>query len=145
MYNANIESDVLRAKHRLEWLIENKKSFELTQKKPKRSLSQNSYLHLILGWFAIEYGDTLDYVKQEIFKKLVNPEIFKTEFINKKTGEIRDDWRSTANLDTAEMKTAIDRFRNYASKEFGCYLPEPNEREYLEQIEMEMRNFQEWL
>lgn len=145
IYNAKIEFDCIRAKERLDWLIQNKKMFELTQKRPVVSLSQNNYLHLIIGWFAVEYGDTLEYCKQEIFKRQVNPTIFKTEFINRKTGEIRDSWKSINDLDSAEMTTAIERFRNYSSKEFGLYLPQPNEEEFLAEISKQMENFKEWL
>lgn len=145
IYNSSIESDRKRAIERFKWLIGKGKQFELTQKNPVASRSQNNYLHLILGWFAIEYGDTLEYVKQEVFKKLVNPNIFETEFLNKKTGELRKAWRSSEDLDSAELTTAIDRFRNYSSKEFGLYLPEPHEHEHLNEIEKQMKNFEQWI
>lgn len=41
--------------------------------------------------------------------------------------EQKTSWRSTADLDTKELTTAIDRFRNYSSKEAGIYLPEPSD------------------
>lgn len=111
---------------------------ELKQIKPLRTSEQNRYLHLILGWFAIEYGETLEYVKQEFFKKQVNAEIFKTEHTNKKTGEVRLDWKSTAQLNTKELTEAIDRFRTWSSKTAGIYLPSANEESYLKQIIVEM-------
>ena len=111
---------------------------ELKQIKPPRTPNQNRYLHLILGWFAIEYGETLEHVKQEFFKKEVNAEIFKTERTNKKTGEVRLDWKSTADLDTKELTEAIDRFRTWSSKTAGIYLPSANEESYLKQIIVEM-------
>lgn len=145
IYNASIEADRKRAIERFKWLLAKGKMFELTQKKPTISRSQSNYLHLIIGWFAIEYGDTLEHVKQEVFKKEVNPQIFQTEFVNKKTGEERIEWRSINDLDTAEMTTAIDRFRNYSSKEFGLYLPEPHEQDHLLEIEKQMKNFDQWI
>lgn len=145
IYNPKNKIDIQRAETRFKWLIENEKTFELTQKQPKRTNQQNRYLHLILGLFALEYGDTLDYVKLEIFKKIVNPDIFQTEFVNKKTGEIRDEWNSSANLDTAQLTTAIDKFRNYSSREFGLYLPEPHEEAYLAELEKEIENNRQWL
>lgn len=69
----------------------------------------------------------------------MNPDIFKTKFTNEKTGEIRDDWRSVTDLDTKEKTTAIDRFRDYASKEGGIYLPEPNDLVALNYIETEIK------
>lgn len=145
IYNTKLEIDRKRAIERFKWLVSNQKMFELTQKKPFASRSQNNYLHLIIGWFALEYGDTLEEVKREVFKKHVNRDIFITEFVNRKTGEIRDDWRSSEDLDSAEMTTAIDRFRNYSSKEFGLYLPEPHELEHLTEIEKQITNHKEWI
>ncbi|MEC4051129.1 hypothetical protein OX284_016965, partial [Flavobacterium sp. SUN046] len=119
--------------------------FELKEKKPKRSISQNNYLHLILSWYALEYGETLEYVKQEVFKKQINKDIFEYEYINKKTGEIRTEYKSTANLDTGQMTTAINRFRNYASKEAGIYLPEPKDLSELQYIENQIKNNEQYL
>lgn len=141
IYIATNELDIHRARSRLEYLIEKGKTFEIIEKKPKRSLSQNNYLHLILSFFALEYGETLEYVKQEIFKKQVNREIFKTEYINPKTGEVREAWRSTGSLDTKEMTLAIDRFRNFSSKEAGIYLPAPEDMVYLNEIEREIKKY----
>ena len=143
--DAKKEFDVERARTRLEKLIENKSKFELTEKKPVRSVSQNAYLHLIIGWFAIEYGETIDYVKRMIFKKLVNPKIFIFERENKKTGEKRKELRSSADLDSAEMTTAIDRFRDYSSKEFGVYLPEAGEIDFLNEIKTQIENNKNYL
>lgn len=140
IYNSTNKFDVEKAKTRFNWLLENNKTFELTEKRAKRSISQNSYLHLILSWYALEYGETMEYIKQDVFKKEINKDIFQTEYTNKKTGEIRTDWKSTSNIDSKEMTTAIDRFRNYSSKEAGIYLPEPNDMAFLQQIENEIKN-----
>jgi hypothetical protein len=143
--DATKQFDIERARTRLEKLIENKSKFELTEKKPVRSVSQNAYLHLIIGWFAIEYGETIDYVKRMIFKKLVNPKIFIFERENKKTKEKRKELRSSADLDSAEMTTAIDRFRDYSSKEFGVYLPEAGEMDFLNEIKTQIENNKNYL
>ena len=143
--DANKHFDIERARTRLEKLIENKSKFELTEKKPVRSVSQNAYLHLIIGWFAIEYGETIEYVKRMMFKKLVNPKIFIFERENKKTGEKRKELRSSADLDSREMTTAIDRFRDYSSKEFGVYLPEAGEMDFLNEIKTQIENNKNYL
>ena len=144
-YDANKPIDVQRAIVKFKHLIEKKKTFELTQKKEKRTLNQNSYLHLILSFFALEYGETLEYVKFEFFKKLVNKQIFEYERINVKTGEIRIDYRSSASLNTKEMTDAIERFRNYSSKEAGVYLPTPKEGIMLKEIELQIKNNEQWI
>ena len=142
IFNASNEFDIRRAKERLGYLIDKKKTFEITEKKSKRTYSQNNYIHLLFAWFALEYGETPEYVKQEIFKKLVNPQIFLTEYVNYKTGEVREAWRSTADLNTKEMTTAIDNFRDYASKEAGIYLPTPDDLNSLNEIERQVNNLQ---
>lgn len=142
IFNASNEFDIQRAKERLGYLIDKKKTFEITEKKPKRTYSQNNYIHLLFAWFALEYGETPEYVKQDIFKKLVNPQIFLTEYVNYKTGEVRAAWRSTADLNTKEMTTAIDNFRDYASKEAGIYLPTPDDLNSLNEIERQVNNLQ---
>lgn len=122
-YDGNNPLHVEQARTRLEQLIKNKKVFELTEKKPKRGLSQNRYLHTILGFFACETGNTLEWVKQQYFKKLVNPAMFIREKEDKYLGTIKV-LRSSADLDTAEMTTAIERFRNWASAEaYICHPP----------------------
>jgi hypothetical protein len=135
IYNGAIELDANSARERLNWLIENGKRFDLTEKRRGRSLSQNRYLHLVLGWFGLEYGYTLEEVKSEIFKKEVNAELF---YDGEKDGPVKVQiWRSTADLNTAEMTTAIDRFRDFSAK-LGTYLPEPNDLASLDQIERDL-------
>ena len=135
IYNPNKQIDVQNARTRLEWLILNKKLFELTQKRERRSVSQNSYLHLIFSWFAMQTGYTIEEVKQELFKRHVNKQIFCD---GKKDGVVEIvKWRSTSSLDTKEMTMAIDRFRDFSSKEAGIYLPEPNDLAMLQDIEIQ--------
>ncbi len=127
-----------RAITRFTQLIEKKSTIELTEKKPKRTVSQNRYLHLILGWFAYETGYTMQEVKQYIFKQHVNANIFYDGEIGELVTIQR--WRSTADLDTKELTTAIDNFRNYASAEAGIYLPEPSDLATLQDMEIELKN-----
>lgn len=127
-----------RAVVRFQKLIEKGATIELTEKKPRRTIQQNRYLHLILGWFAYETGYTLQEVKQYIFKQMVNPAIFYDGEVGELVPVQR--WRSTAGLDTAELTTAIDKFRDYSSAEAGIYLPEPRDLVALQEIEIELKN-----
>lgn len=138
IFDSNNQIDVLKAKQRFEYLIEKGKVFELTEKRQNRSISQNSYLHLILSYFAHEYGETLDYVKRYFFKNVCNKDLFLTEYANTKTGEVRKEWRSSADLDTKEMTIAIDNFIMYANKEAGIFLPDPNDLAMINLLEIEM-------
>lgn len=145
LYNLSTELDRRRFAVYAESLVADGASVELTRKKKIRSIQQNKYFHLLLGFFALEYGDTLSYVKEELFKRLVNPDIFEYVRTNPKTGEQRTALKSSAELTTAQMTTAIDRFRNYASQQAGIYLPAPNEDEFLETIRIEIERQKAYL
>lgn len=145
IFDASNPFDIEKAKVKFESLISKQKKFELTEKFPMRSIKQNSYFHLLISCFALEYGERFEYVKQEIFKKIVNPDIFYFEYVNRKTGEIRDDWKSSADLNSKEMTLAIDRFRDYSAKEAGIYLPEPKDLNYLEEIKKQVENNKQYL
>ena len=126
--------DLEKARVRFDFLCEKESTIELTEKKPNRSIQQNKYFYYLLAYFGINYGETVDYVKSEFFKKTVNPDIFVYERVNEKTGEVRNALRSSADLDTREMSIAIEKFRDWSSKEAGIYLPKSNENKYMDQI-----------
>lgn len=125
-------------------LICQKSIVELKKRLPNRSLSQNNYLHLILSYFGCELGYNLDEVKYMFFKKTVNEDIFKRKRVNNKGVEVVY-YRSTSELTTGEMTTAIDRFRNYSSAVVGVYLPSPNENQMLVYIEQEIERNKEFI
>lgn len=104
-----------------------------------RTLSQNAYLHVILGYFAMETGYTLDFVKRNYFKSVCNADLFVTE-VDGKFGRATV-LRSTSELTKEQMSVAIDRFRNWSSAEAGIYLPEANEQEFLRSIEKELDKY----
>lgn len=117
---------------------------ELTEKKPKRTTQQNKCLHTLLGFFACETGNTLEYVKQNYYKKLVNPAIFTRRINDKFLGEM-EVLRSSTDLDTAEMTTSIDRFRNWSASVAGIYLPAANEQQMLIYAQQEIERNKEFI
>jgi hypothetical protein len=131
---------LLRAKK----LAESGKIVELTEKKPKRSLPQNKYLHVILAYFGTQTGNTLEWVKQQYYKKLVNPDLFIREKEDKYLGRIKV-LRSSADLDTAEMSSSIERFRNWAAQEAGIYIPSADEAILIQQMEISIEHNKEYL
>lgn len=145
IYDTSNPLEKEKAKSKFEYLINKGKVLELKEKKATRTISQNSYMHLIFCWYGLSVGCPESHVKQEIFKKEINPNIFKSEFANKITGELTTIWRSTADLDTGEMTTAINRFKNHASADLGIYLPSPDDLVYLREIEREIKNHEEFL
>lgn len=130
LFNLNNPYERNKFKEYINGLYIEQACVEVKKKHTKRTLAQNSYLHVLLGYFASEFGYTLEEVKWEFFKKLCNKDIFARKRTNKRGQEI-EYLRSSSDLDKQEMTTAIERFRNYSSSECGLYLPEPNESEML--------------
>ena len=117
---------------------------DLTEKKPRRSLPQNKYLHVILAYFGAQTGNTLEWVKQQYYKKLVNPDLFIREKEDKYLGRIKV-LRSSADLDTSEFSLSIERFRNWAAQEAGIYIPSADEAILIQQMEIEIERSKEFL
>lgn len=131
---------LLRAKK----LAESGKIIEMSEKKPRRSLPQNKYLHVILAYFGTQTGNTLEWVKQQYYKKLVNPDLFIREKEDKYLGKIKV-LRSSAALDTSEFSLSIERFRNWAAQEAGIYIPSADEAILIQQMEIEIERNNEFL
>ena len=117
---------------------------ELTEKKPRRTLSQNSYLHVTIAYFASQYGCTTEWAKQRYFKQLVNPELFVREKDDEFLGRVKY-LRSSADLDVSEMSLAIDRWRNWCSMEASIYIHSADEAILIQQMEIEIERNKEFL
>ena len=131
---------LLRAKK----LAESGKIIELTEKKPRRTLSQNSYMHVTIAYFASQYGCTTEWAKQRYFKQLVNPELFVREKDDEFLGRVKC-LRSSADLDVSEMSLAIDRWRNWCAMEASIYIPSADEAILIQQMEIEIERNKEFL
>jgi hypothetical protein len=110
--------------------IELKKLFD------KRSLNQNSYLHLILGWYGLEFGYTTNEAKQEY--KRIN----RDTYIYEKKGQYYI--KSSSELTTKEMTDTIEKFRNHSANE-GLYIPAPNESDKIDYIKNEIEKNKQYL
>jgi hypothetical protein len=102
---------------RIKNLVKNKKKVELKEIRQSRSLSQNAYLHVCLSMFGIEFGLSIDEVKQ----------MLKTEcqFMSyEKNGTIF--LKSTSMLNTKELTAFIEWIRTFASQH-GLYIPTSEE------------------
>ena len=136
--------DVKQAREYLEALIKKGDPFEVKRKAPKRTGRQNSYLHVILGFFASEYGCSLEEAKIDFFKRECNREIFEREGVNKQ-GKSVTYLRSSKDLSTAEMALATDRFRHWSASVAEIYLPAPNEEQFLAYCEKIIEQNQEFV
>lgn len=144
IYNLSSQLDVLNARTRLEFLIKRGCIVELTEKKQKRTINQNAYLHLLLGYFASQTGNTLEWVKQQYYKKLCNPDLFIGERDDKFIGRVRY-VRSSADLRTDEMNLSIERFRNWSASEAGIYLPEATSEAEIAALQVEVERYKTYL
>jgi hypothetical protein len=142
-----LPKDTEKFKTAFEKLTEYVGRVELKKLHPKRSLNQNNYLHLILGWFAIENGYNLNEAKQ-IYKALNDDIYFYTQSHIKVNPEFKQHvsffCKSSAELTTKEMTDSIEKFRDW-SAENGCYLPAPNEQNFLDHIQNEIEKHKEYL
>lgn len=145
IYDLNTEIDQERYKRRVKTLFHKRAIVELSEHKPKRTSSQNAYLHLLLGEFAMQTGNKLEYVKREYFKKECNSELFVRCYTDTITNKPVETLRSSKDLDTGEMSIAIDRFRHWAAEIVGIDLPDAADQGWLDYIAREMQYHKEWL
>ena len=77
----NLSNDLQREQFiaRAQVLAKKKAIVDLTEKKHKRSLQSNKYLHVILSYFATQYGEPMEYIKKNYYKFLCNKDIFAKE------------------------------------------------------------------
>ena len=117
---------------------------EVKQKHPQRTIQQNKYLYVLLGYYAQEFGYSTEEVKQETYKRLCNPDLFERSRVNKRGVEVKY-LRSSSELSTAEMTLSIERFRNYSSAVAGLYLPAPNESSFIAYCEQQIERYKEYV
>ena len=143
LYDLKNPLDRERFKRRCNALFKKQGIVELSER-VKRSNQSNRYLHLLLGYLAMETGNTLDYAKEIFYKRAANAEIFVREKEDELLGKT-EYLRSSAELTQEEFSLSVDRFRDWSSQVAGIYLPSPNEEQFLESIEYEMSRQQRWM
>lgn len=124
-YKPNDPRDYLAALDFINRAREQQAEIELKRFHPKRSNPQNNYLHFALSYFAHCYGCTLLESKEVFLKQYACPDIFKV-VIKDKTGRTAVYFRSTADIDTTEMSSAINNFIAYAHCN-GIEIPLPGD------------------
>jgi hypothetical protein len=113
---------------------------ELKRFYQKRSNPQNRYYHFICAYFAHCYGCTEFEAENVFMKQYAARNIFLVENEDK-NGNMMRYFRSSADLDTAEMSSAIKNFLAYAECN-GIMIPYENDelgRRFCEQ-ELEKTN-----
>lgn len=143
LYDLRNPLDRERFKRRCNALYQKQGIVDLSEK-TQRSIQQNKFLHLLLGYLAMETGNTLDYVKEVFYKRTANKELFLREKEDEILGKV-EYLRSSADLSKEEMTLSIDRFRDWSSQTAGVYLPAANEQEFLVSIEYELSKYKQWV
>lgn len=105
--------DKNKAETRFKVLLEKGAKIELSEIKTKRSLSQNSYLHVVISLCAIEFGNNLDEMKTDLKRAC--------EFMRyEKNG--KSYLKRTRDMDSKELTEFIEWIIDFAGKE-GLYIP----------------------
>ncbi len=119
IYNLQHEVEQNNCQEKLLHLIKKGAEVELVEKRKKRTLSQNSYLHVLFSLFGVHFGLTLEESKQLIKNKLKH--LLRYEKKGKQF------FKGTRELDTKELTVFIDKFRHFSSINAELYLPTPEE------------------
>lgn len=135
-FDTAVPYEAKQATDYLKQLREKRNIVELKKVSPHRTLSQNSYLHLLIGAFGNHFGYTLEEAKQ-IYKEL-NAGIYRYQ---KKD---RVFWRSSRELSKEDMAKTIDTFMQ-KSAEAGYPLPLATDTGWLREIEREIERSKYYL
>lgn len=120
--------------------VERKKIVEYKEKQMTRTIAQNSYAHVAIGYFALQIGETLEYCKRRYFKYTCNPDIFVREKTDKITKDRVKELRSMTDLTKEELSTSIERFVRWAHDVAEIPIPPPEKTELVNRMRMEVEN-----
>lgn len=115
-YDTSIPSERENAIAYIKQLLDEKARFDIKKIHPKRTIPQNSYLHLLLSMYGLHFGLTLEEAKQDVKVEL--------GYTYEKNGKTY--LKSTAEMNTKELTDFIEKFRTLSAT-MGKYLPMPNE------------------
>jgi hypothetical protein len=121
-------------------LVADKHVVEIKKVSKKRTLSQNNYLHLLLGAFGQHFGYNLEEAKM-IYKQLNSSIYFYEKEVRGKTHQF---FRSSADISKEDMAKSIDVFRAWSEKA-GYPLPLATDKDWLRSIENEIERSKYYL
>jgi len=110
-------------------------TYTLERVTKKRTLSQNAYLHLLIGLFTKELNELGNTFSEQKVKELLKFKFLKVDEIDQSTGEvIGQRIRHTSELNTEELNKFIDDIIQYGAEMFHFNLPYPNEQLTLSEL-----------
>lgn len=116
LLNLKNEQDRASAEVYFAKLIKDGAKIELKEIKPRRTINQNSYAHVLFTLWGSHFGYTTDEAKQVVKIAL--------GYTYQKGGETF--LKRTSDMSTGQLTEFIDKFRNWSAHE-GCYLPTADE------------------
>lgn len=138
-------SDNREAGEALSYLVEltrQGKRVDIKAVKPRRSLPQNAFLHLLLGYFGANLGYSLEEAKW-LYKRLPgNKELY--EYEKDVGGKPMTFIRSSADLTKDEMTKSIETLRDWSGR-MGYPLPSADDKEALERLENYIEQHEHYL
>ena len=117
LLDLNINEDLKKAELYFKTMVVSKFKIELKRILPNRSISINSYLHVCISLFSIEFGYTLEESKTLLKRKC-------SFMIYEKNG--LKFLKKTSMLDNLECSKFVEFIRNYAAQN-GLYIPDADE------------------
>lgn len=136
LYNLESDIDVQKFDFRINQLKEKNAKVELKEKRLKRTLNQNSYLHVCISIFAIEIGNTLEEMKTDLKREcsFMMYEKNRNKYL-----------RSSSDLNTKEMTDWIEWIKNKAGVN-SIFIPSADDyqRNWVE-IEKEIQSHKQYL
>lgn len=143
LYDLSSDIQARRLRMRVDGLIAKKTVVELTEKR-QRTLAQNAYLSVIIGFFATQHGCSFDFAKMAFYKNLVNKDLYLREIDDKLLGHVRY-LRNSTELTKEEMSLSIDRFLDWSANVAGIILPEPEDYQGLVAAKQEIEQNKRFL
>lgn len=143
LYNLANEFEYQKALKKFESLLKKKSIIELSEKK-QRSPKSNKYMHVCFGLVAIEYGHTIEEVKQLLFKATLFPDYY-LKGVKEVFGKKKHIVLSTRDVDQEVLTQQITKFRNYAAMELNVYIPSPEEHKLINLAYLEIEKQKQYL
>lgn len=136
LYNLEKDIDRKNFEFKVENMLKNKKQVELKERREKRSISANAYLHVCISMCAIEWGYTLEECKVLLKRECS----FMVYYKNDKAF-----LKETRKMDSKELSDFVEWIINYAGRN-NLFIPSSDD--YLKnqfEIDKEINNHKQFL
>lgn len=136
IYNGHSSQDVLKSITYIQGLQSKGALYRVTEMKNITG-AQRGYLHVVLGIVAMSLGESIDTVKQEYYKKIVNNDVYAVAVKSKVTGQWSVTYRSSENIPAEIIGKTIKKFVTWVQTDLAkltgmvIAIPPPENKEAL--------------